>query len=422
MAKKSVVKPKRTVTRRQLSYWQRQKRRRRIIIILGISIIVAVVALVTVGVYCQWYVPEQKPLKETVVEVNDAKFDMQYYIDTINFQLGEYYYLVEYYLDDALETIEQNELIRQKAEELGFTVGDDEVKETINSYGYDNTQAARDAIGASLLLGEMEEEYFKPKVPINAEHRHVMAMFLESEAQVTEVRDRLETGEDFAEVASELSLESTTKEGGGDLDWQPEGILNGLLDTTVLESYVFSSQVGGLSKAIYDAEKEKSLGYWLIKVVEMDEEAGEAYVQVILLPSEEEAQRVLARLDTGEDFAKLAEEFSQYGEEGSRGDVSLVVGGDMSPAFEEYVFGSETELDVVSGIISDEEVTTTGGYWLFKVLGSEIMDISDDNREVLVADAINKWLLSLWDNPENTIVEYLDDEMRDFAIRKVTGE
>lgn len=424
MAKKSVVKPKRAVTKRQLSYWKRQQRRRRIILTLGISVIVAVVGLVTAGIYYQWYLPEVKPLGEKVIEVNDTRFDMQYYIDTLNFQLGENSYLVEIYLDYALGTIEQNELIRQGAEKLGVTVSDDEVKETLDSYEYDDTRAARDSIRASLLLEKLKEEYFGLRIPINAEHRHVMAMFLESEAQVAEVRVRLEAGEKFAEVAGELSLESTTREEGGDLGWRPEGILNGLLGTSVLESYIFGSPVGGLSQAVYDEEKGKSLGYWLIKVIEKEEDEGgeRVNVQTILLSSEKEAQEALARLEAGEEFTDLAEEFSQRGIAGEKADMGWIVEGDMSEAFEDYVFNPETEIDVVSELIPDYTETTTGGYWLFEVLGSEIMDISDEDKGILAIDDMDEWLLSLWGDPENTIVSYLDDEMRDFAIRKVSGE
>jgi len=337
LAKKSVVKPKRAVTRRQLSHWKRQQRRRRIILTLGISVIVTVVGLVTAGIYYQWYLPEVKPLGETVIEVNDTKFDMQYYIDTLNFQLGEDSYLVGIYLDYALGTIEQNELIRQGAEKLGVTVSDDEVKETLDSYEYDDTRAARDSIRASLLFEKLKEEYFGLRIPINAEHRHVMAMFLESEAQVAEVRVRLEAGEKFAEVAGELSLESTTREEGGDLGWRPEGILNGLLGTSVLESYIFGSPVGGLSQAVYDEEKGKSLGYWLIKVIEKEEDEGgeRVNVQTILLSSEKEAQEALARLESGEEFTDLAEEFSQRGIAGEKADMGWIVEGDMSEAFED---------------------------------------------------------------------------------------
>jgi hypothetical protein len=249
-----------------------------------------------------------------------------------------------------------------------------------------------------------------------------MAMLLESEVQAAEAGYRLEAGESFTEVASELSLERTTKEAGGDLGWIPEGVLDELLGTTVLESYIFESQVGGLSQPVYDEEKTKGVGYWLIRVLERNEIEGEVYVQAMLLSSEEEAQMVLSKIEDGEDFVDLAEEYSQYGTEGNRAEIGWIAEGDMTLAFEGYAFDTEVELGVVSGAIRDEEKSTTGGYWLFEVAESEIMDISDENRAILVDDDTSEWLMALYEDPNNVIISYLDDEMKDFAIRKVTGE
>ena len=88
MAKKQVEKPRHEMTKRQLSRWQQQKRRQRFILSAGIAVIIAVLGVFGVGVYNQWYIPEYKPLHETVIEVNDTKFDMDYYIKMLKY----YYY------------------------------------------------------------------------------------------------------------------------------------------------------------------------------------------------------------------------------------------------------------------------------------------------------------------------------------------
>ena len=153
--------------------------------------------------------------------------------------------------------------------------------------------------------------------------------------------------------------------------------------------------------------------------MERKEEADEARVQAILLANEEVAQSIKARLDDGEDFDQLASLHSQLpGADEDKGDMGWLTPGSMSQAIDDFVFDSETELNMVSGIISDEEATTTGGYWLFKVLGSEIMDISDEDRNSLVTQAMNDWLASLMDDPENKVISYLDDEMKAFAVGK----
>lgn len=425
MSKKKVEKPKRKVTKRQLSRWQRQKRRQRIILTAGISIIVAVVGIVSAGLYYQWYVPEVKPLKETVIEVNGTEFRMDYYIEALKFQLGEYYYLVEYYLDPVLESIKQNELIRQGALALGFSVSDDEirqeieVRQEIEERDYPDNQAVRDIVRAQLLITKLIEEYFEPQVPTSTEQRHILAMFLESQSQANEVRDRLEAGEDFTELAGELSLDNLTKEENGDLGWRPRGVLNGLLNTTVVDNYAFSQPVAVLSQPIFDEEKSKGLGYWLVQVLERRAEPEEAHVQAMLLASEEEAQSIRTRLEDGEDFAQLAAELSLLpNASDDKGDLGWITKGTMGQAVEEFIFSIDTEVGSLSQPIRDEGQTTSGGYWLLKVLDSDIREISDEDRDLLVSKAMDDWMSSLLDDPENNIVSYLDDELREFAARK----
>ena len=109
MAKKRLEKPRREVTKRQLSQWQRQQRRQRFILGLGISIILAVVGIVSAGAYFGWYLTEYKPLQEIVIEVNDTRFDMGYYVEALKFHAGGVAsYQIEFLLAPIAENIHQN--------------------------------------------------------------------------------------------------------------------------------------------------------------------------------------------------------------------------------------------------------------------------------------------------------------------------
>ena len=419
MVKKKVGKPQREVTRRQLSRWQQQKKRQRIIRGSGIFIIFAVLAIVGAGVYNQWYIPEYKPLHQTVITVNDAEFDMNYYIKMLKYygQGMPIQYMYDL-ADEVVTIIERNELIRQEALKLDISVTNDAVDDELKSYDPPLSKDYRDVVRTQMLIDKLLDEHFEPEVPLFAEHRHILAMFLESDRQATEVRARLETGEDFANLAGELSLDAFSKDKKGDLDWRPKSILAELLGSSIPDEYAFKSEVGVLSQPIYDEAKTKSLGYWIIKVLERKEETEEAHVQVILLGSEEEAQGVRARLETGEDFATLAQELSQHDmskEDG--GDLGWVTPGMMGSTVDEFVFNTELEL---SQPLRDEVAWTRGGYWLVKVIDiDDNKEIKDEDRDLLKAKALNEWVLALWDNPENEIDDsYLDDEKKEWAIRR----
>ena len=414
MTRKKQQKPRREVTKRQLSRWQQQKKRQRLILGSGIFIIVA--ALVTVG--AGWYITQYRPLHETVVTVNDTSFNMNYFVNML--KLNYMYGLT----DDVVTIIERNELVRQGALKLGISVSNEEVNEELKNLDLPTSREYRDSVRTEMLATKLTDEYFEHQVPLSAEQRHILAMFLESESQAIEVRARLEAGEDFAELAGELSLEAISQTKNGDFGWHPKDVLSDLLYTSIPGDYAFDAQVGVLSQPIYDEEKTKSLGYWLIKVSEREEDSDLVHVQVILLSDEVQAQGVRARLGDGEDFAALAEELSQH--EVSRengGDMGWSTPGTMSPAFDEFAFNSEVELETVSEPIRDDTVVTTGGYWLIKLLDKDDnRKIEDDDRILLKAKALNEWVTSLWDDPENKIESYLDEDKMSWAISKAMEE
>ncbi|MBA7711771.1 Foldase protein PrsA [subsurface metagenome] len=179
-----------------------------------------------------------------------------------------------------------------------------------------------------------------------------------------------------------------------------------------------------LSQPIYDGDKIKSMGYWLVKVLERKEESEEARVQAILLGSQEQAQSVKERLEAGEDFAALAQELSQHEpSKESGGDLDWLTPGIVCSAFDEFVFNSELDLDIVSEPIGDENAWTKGGYWLIKVLDKDDnRKIEDDDRELLMAKALNEWFSSLRDDPENEIENYLDEDKKSWAILRAIKE
>ncbi len=406
--KKKTEKRHPAATRHQLSRWQRQQKRQRIILSLGIFIIVAVLLIVGVG----WYLSQYRPLHQTVIRVNDTEYDMQYYVDMLKvygWNRSESY--LQNIADEVAKNIERNELIRQEAAKLGISVREDEVTEKLKSYELPDDEVRRDLVRTQLLTVKLLDEHFDRQVPASAEQVHLMAMLLESEPQATEVRDSLEKGESFAEIAGELSADLLSRARQGNFDWHPRAILSELLPDLVVD-YAFNAEAGVLSQPLYDEDVDKAVGYWLVKVLDMDEDTGEAHIQAMLLGSEAEAEEILARVEAGEDFATLSEE--------NWGESETVPPGMMSPAVDEYVFDPEVGTGKISQPIRDENITTEGGYWLIKVLDKEEnRPISEDDRDLLKAEVFDEWVASLRDSPENEIGHsYLTDEKKLWAIEQ----
>lgn len=426
MAKKKKVKEKQKPTRGQLSRWQKQQRRQRIIMYIGIFVVSAALILTGIGVYYQWYLPDIKPLGDTALEVNGKKYNVGYFIDALDYYTGGQPGYAQFMLAFLAEQIPKNVFILETAGELGYSVTKEEVKQIIKENNLDDNKAVRDIVETQLIFQKLREEYFSPQVPISDEQCNVLVMFLESESQALEIAARITAGEDFADLATELSLDSYTKDNGGDMGWHPAGILDGLLNATGVNDYAFSAEVGVLSPPILEEEKDKDVGYWLIEIVERDpDDADRVYIKAMLLSSEEEALMVREKLIAGEDFSELAAEYSQLPEEqGSeeKGDLGWINKGAMTTAFDDYAFNPENEPGTVSTPVGDEERFTQGGYWLVQVIDKqEDRPLSEEDRETLINEIIMDWINSLVEDPANEVINYIDNEMSAFIVRKLAG-
>jgi parvulin-like peptidyl-prolyl isomerase len=426
--KKKHKQHKRELTRHQLSRQQQQKKRQRLFLIVGISVIAVVGGILGGG----WYKNEYLPMRETVISVNDTDFTMRYYVDLLKAQ-GQFYEQIygpgqsSSYLqllpDQTERLIQETELMRQAAASLGIAVSDAEVDKALKEAEPPLGKEYRELMRHDLLVQRLLDEYFEQRITGSSEQRHIMAMFLESESQAVSTRARLVEGEDFATLASELSLEKLSPEGDGDFDWHPSGILSERFGLSIVEDYAFSAEAGALSQPLYDEERTKEVGYWLAELLEKDEDAsGELFhVRVMLLGSQEEAQEIRARLEEGEDFATLAEEYSQHdASKENGGDLDWLGPDDIEPVLEDFVLNSE--VGALSEPVRDDVAATTGGYWLVKVVAvEESRQISDDDREFLKVEALDDWINSLWDDPNNKVESYLDSVQKAWALDKALG-
>ncbi len=408
MAKKKVEKPRHIPTRRQISHYQQQEKRQRIIRNAGLFVIASVILLLIAG----WFVGDYQPRQETAIKVNGTEFNMQYYVDMLKLQgRGQSPDYVQSVADITVTNIEQNEILRQGAMDLGITISDEEIKEELEERELPDNAASKDFVRGQLLMTELLDTHFDEQVPVNAEQVHIMAMLLESETQAEEIRAGLGNSGNFTELARELSVGYLSRLNGGDYGWHTRSISGEFLPEPVVD-YAFEAPVNTLSHPIQDEEVEKNLGYWLARVLDRNEEEEEAHVLLMLLGSEEEALTAVDRLKGGEDFAAVAADLSQLkGAEENKGEY-LLAPGMKTAALDAFIFDPEVPLQALSEPIRDEETTTRGGYWLVKTAGrEENRPIAEADRDVLKAKAFDEWFVSLWEDPDNEIDHsYLDED------------
>jgi len=399
--KEKRAKPKQAPTKRQLSRWQRERRLRRIIIGVAIVFLVAVVAYAVHG----FYENEIKPFREVAIEVNGVAFDMGYYVDMLDAQTtGMDASNVFYQTDWVGMYIEDAELMRQAAENVGISVDSHEIDEKIKEYEIPNNKAYRDMVSTDLLTEKLRDHYAS-QLPGKMEQAHIQVMLVESEQVADDVVAEIEGGGNFTALVEEFSCDPQVQ---GDLGWLPQELMPNLL----IGDAVFGPEPSELIE-IYDDSATKNVGYWLIEVTDKDEERG-INARAILLGSEVEAEEVRVRLASG-NFSALAEEYSQHQSKDDGGELGWLKEGDMTAAFGEIALN--LPLNQVSGPVKDEEVITKGGYWIVQILEKGEQELSEQSRETLANEHLVQWLMDFKDSSK--VENHLDESKKLWAVEIV---
>jgi parvulin-like peptidyl-prolyl isomerase len=242
-------------------------------------------------------------LQSGLDELSASPEENEFLISFYEQQLQQQQSLLVFLPDTTVDELIDDELIRQKAEQEGLTVTADEVEQTINddiraalspasqepltgteqlptptpisqeqidevlATIIDNIQISEDsfrAIVGNNLLTEKLQELLASQVPTTGLVLDVNLIQTETEQEALDAQQRIEAGEDFAVVATEVSTDTVTAEDGGSLGWITTGQLVGSYGQA-LEDYAFSLEVGKLGVVESDGM------FYVILVSERDE-------------------------------------------------------------------------------------------------------------------------------------------------------
>jgi len=346
----------------------------------------------------------------------------------------------------------------QRAREIGLTVSDKDLDQTIHRIVQDNhltmdefrqvllqegtnVNAFREEIRDEILMRRLKEQAIDERVNVteseinnflenqanspaaNEEYRiaHILVHTSEQmdEAQIDERHKRaeqayedLQQGASFAQVSAEYSDASDAMQ-GGELGWRPLGQIGSPFAELLLQMQpgeftpVVRSPIGfHIIKLLERRKLEKS-----VTIIEQTH-AQHILIKVSEIVSEEDAHQlidqIMERIHNGADFMEMAKAYSEDTSASSGGDLGWVSPGDTVPEFEQAMNA------LLPGQVS-QPVRTPFGWHLIKVIERRSQDVSEQKQREAArqtiharkADAVaQEWLQQLRDQ---AYVEYKID-------------
>jgi parvulin-like peptidyl-prolyl isomerase len=220
----------------------------------------------------------------TAIQVEDTRYRLDYFSDRLSMYVDQNGGPTAVSATAALSAVSsliiQEDVERRFADELDVTATDDEIKDgiatrlgiTADDESFDvvfqqeltrtglSETDYRQMVEASVLNDKLQEK-FLADVPESAEAVHYRQIIVSDQATADDIKKQVEDGGDFAALAAANSLDTSTKDEGGDVGWVPRGVLD-----AATEELLFGLEPGAITTIPI------SVGVAVIEMLEKDED------------------------------------------------------------------------------------------------------------------------------------------------------
>lgn len=283
--------------------------------LLIVSAVVAVIAIAIGIVGFGWYWTQIRPFSKVVLRVESTEFTLGHLERRMSLWLEENAVfrqsqgVLQALGDITMDEIEREGKFLEAATELeGLSLSDEEIDAEILERGGNGENAilaeelnrlVRESglnegeylqMVRAELLEEKAREHFTGLVPEGEEQVRFRWIVVDDDEDAQEALERLEAGEEFLTVVSDLSVDTASVEQNGEVDWRPRGGSPFVEDD--VEDFLFQAEPGQRSGIISDGNGRS----YIVELLEADTEREVAEAQAPFI-----AERLLADWLTGLD-------------------------------------------------------------------------------------------------------------------------
>lgn len=252
-----------------------RRRSNRIAYLIISLVIIIVCILVGIGYYQQYVVPFQ----QTVITFDDTVIKMRYFIDrartsgasgmstlqAITNELCIREGANRYGIEIKPEDVDQALRLRAAGSE-NVTITDAEFREWYRQQLNDqkiSNKRYREIITTTLYEARLREYLYKGISNV-LEHAHVYIIYANTYDEALAAKERVESGENFMNVARELSLKAVGEESDGEWGWVPKGakVLN--QDPFLWEAGTVSQVLAYLDESSMSSSSDMQISFYYI--------------------------------------------------------------------------------------------------------------------------------------------------------------
>jgi foldase protein PrsA len=245
-----------------------------------IAAVVVVLILVILGI--SYYPTYIAPYRIDVITVDNVAIRMDYFVKRT--------WIAGSDPMTMLTNLAQEEIVKMEAPKYGIEISDEEIdqqlrniaagenstisegefkewyRQQLNNTKLSNSQY-REIVATGLRVNYIHQ-ILAMNMPSEVEQIHLYAMLLATEKEAEDMRTRLLTGEDFASLATEFSLDASSRDKGGDLGWTPQGVMD-----PQIEHGAWEMSPGDISEPIpiyntEDVQNPAIIGYYVLWLAE----------------------------------------------------------------------------------------------------------------------------------------------------------